>query len=324
MKKSKISFLCITILLITASMLITNLTSNAEVAASKPSGTASANPVIGIGRGTDFAKVTKDAISNAGGLKSIIKKGDTVIIKPNLINAARYSKGVCTDYRVIQKIADEVKACGAAKIIVAEASPAGNIFKNVKYNDIKGVQLLDMNTCGKSDCYRIKPKNSLTGHTFYIPKVYMDAKVVISAAKLKTHSDAAASLSLKNSFGIPPTSFYKGGTWWKQDLHNLGVDDSIVDLNKIRKPDFSVIDGIVGLEGDGPVNGKPVKSNIVFAGKDPVAIDTVALNFMGFKADEVPHVPLAAKEGLGVSDLSKIKIVGAELNKIKMDFERAR
>lgn len=152
----------------------------------------------------------------------------------------------------------------------------------------------------------------------------MDADVVIGAAKLKTHfqSDAVVSLGLKLSMGVPPTPLY-GSAGGKTMLHSMGLKEIIVDLNKIRRPDFVVIDGIVGGEGYGPLANTPVKSNVMFAGSDIVALDTVALTFMGFKVEEIPHVKLASDEGLGISDLSKIQIVGADLEKISMRFKRA-
>ncbi|MDP4091283.1 MAG: DUF362 domain-containing protein [Bacillota bacterium] len=282
----------------------------------------SPTPVVGIGRGTDYKAVTTEAIENAGGIRDIVKKGNTVIIKPNLIRGEKAGSPVSTDYRMIQIIADLAKEAGASRIIVAEASPAGDVFKNAEYDKLQGVELLDMSVLNKEDCYFLKPDKSLTGQAIYIPKIYMDADVVITAAKLKTQYEAVVTLSLKNSIGVPPTALY-GSFSGKMTLHSYGLVNTIVDLNKIRKPDFSVIDGIVGGDGNGPINVKPVNSNIIFAGVDPVALDTVALNFMGFTVDQVPHVQLAGNEGLGISDLSKITVKGADLNSIKMKFKPA-
>ncbi len=281
-------------------------------------------PAVGIGRGDDYGKVTAEAIENAGGLKDIIKNGDTVLIKPNLITGYPTGSAICTDPRIIQQIADMAKACGAAKIIVAEASMSGNVFKLADYDTIKDVELVDMNQFEKKDCYLIKPEKSVTGKALYIPKVYMDADVVICAAKLKTHfqPDAVVSLSLKNSIGVPSNKIYNT-VGYKNKLHELGLKEAIVDINKCRRPDFVVIDGVSAGEGYGPLQCTPVKSNIVFAGVDPVAVDTVALNFMGFTVDQIPHVKLAGDEGLGVFDISKIKVVGAILEQIKMKFKPA-
>jgi uncharacterized protein (DUF362 family) len=284
--------------------------------------TTESEPIVGIGLGSDYSVVTRMAIKNAGGIEGIIKENDTVVIKPNLVKPAYLEDGIATDYRVVQEIVNIAKRCGAGKVIIAEATPYGNVFELARYNEISGAELIDMNNLSKENCYELIPQNSLAKEVLFMPKLYMDADIVISVAKLKTHFeyDAGVTLSLKNSMGVPPTKFY--GVDYKEKLHLVGLKEAIVDLNKVRKPDFVVIDGIIGGEGYGPLLVRPIKSNIVLAGIDPVAVDTVALNFMGFTLDEVPHVQLAAKEGLGISDLTKIKIVGADLNSIKMKFAR--
>ncbi len=278
---------------------------------------------VGIVSGEDYPSVTEEVINKVGGLDSLVKKDDTVIILPNLIRGAPAGSPVCTDYRIIQKISDMAKAAGATRVIVACSSPAGNVFIDAEYDKIKGVELLDMNECQREACYELKPEKSMTGETLLIPKVYMDADVVIGAAKLKTHQmrEAQVTLGLKLSMGVPPSMFYFGNGY-KIGLHNLGLKEVITDLNRIRRPDLVVIDGIVAGEGLGPVDVEPVKANIMFAGSDLVALDIVALTYMGYTVEEVPHVKMAVDEGLGVSDLTKIKVLGADLNSIKTRFKR--
>lgn len=286
------------------------------------------NPIIGIGRGEDYAKVTAEAIENAGGLKDCVNKGDTVLIKPNICTLTGEEDHPCiVDHRAVQQIVNMVLELGASRVIVAEGPIFGNPFagsavKLNKYNAIQNAELLNINDLDKEDCYELKPLKSVTGKAIFIPKVYMDANVVINVAKLKTHSltEALATLSLKNLFGVPPQKVY-GQTGNKYGLHKLGIKEAIVDINRIRRPDFAVIEGIVGGQGMGPVENQPVKSNIVFAGKDPVALDTAALTFMGLKVEEVLHVQFAGEQKLGIADLDKIKIVGADLASIKMKFD---
>lgn len=281
------------------------------------------NPVVGIGRGDDYSKVTSEAIDNAGGLKDIIQKGDIVLIKPNIcMSYLNAGMPQITDYRVVQEVVDTVLEYGAARVIVAEGAFYGNVFdfeKNM-FCTLEGVELFNFNSCEEEDCYELEPENSLVGKAIYVPKIYMDADVVINIAKLKTHFLTMASLSLKNVIGVPSERIYGTGAD-KSGLHALGIDDVIVDLNHIRRPDFAIIDGIVGGEGNGPVSNKPVQSNIVFAGKDLVALDTVAATFMGRDPRYITHLQLASMEGLGIKDLDKITVVGADLDAIKMQFK---
>ncbi len=285
------------------------------------------SPIIGVGQGDDFDKVTREAVSNAGGLKDIIKKGDVVVIKPNICTYADAGAPTITDYHVVQTVVDMARECGASKIIVAEGSIFGDVFDKAsaeqnKYNLIKGAELFNMNDCNEKQCYKMKADESLTGQSIFIPKVYMDADVVIGVPKLKTHfiEDAVVSLCLKNSYGVPPLKLYGIGD--KSGLHELGLIESVIDINRIRTPDFFVIDGIVGGEGIGPLDNTSVDSKIIFAGKDPVAMDTAAAYFMGFGIDELPIVKRASEEGLGIGDLNKIKVVGADLKAIRMKFQR--
>lgn len=283
------------------------------------------NTVVGIGRGSNFASVTSTAVKNAGGLSGIVKSGDTVAIKVNLcLETENFGSPMTTDYRVTQEVINEVRRCGASKIIVVEGNFNSNSFLNKgnKYCTLNGAALYNFNDCDKADCYLLKPEGSLTGTGIYIPKLYMDADVVIDIAKLKTHWITGVTLGLKNSIGVPSYKIY-AGSGDKDGLHELGIEKVIVDINRIRRPDFVVIDGIIGGEGYGPTENTPVKSNIIIAGRDVVATDTVGLNFMGFKESQISHVGLAARNKVGIDDLSKIKIVGADLNSIKMKFKPA-
>jgi uncharacterized protein (DUF362 family) len=286
------------------------------------------NPLVAIARGTDYAGVTAEVIEKAGGLEGIIKEGDTVLIKPNICTLAEAGSGRITDYRAVQKVADMAYEMGAKRVIVAEGTISGNSFSKPflqmnKYDTLTGVELYNLNDCTEDDCYELIPQDSVTKRALFIPKIYMDADVVINVAKLKTHFQyyAVVSLCLKNAIGVPSEKIY-GGTGAKNGLHNIGLEECIIDINKIRKPDFCIIEGIVGGEGYGPLRNTPVDSQIMFAGKDPVAVDTVALNFMGFTVDKVSHVMLAGEKNLGISDLSQITVEGAVLDEIKMTFKR--
>ena len=281
------------------------------------------NPVIGIGRGTDYAEVTAKAIENAGGMRDLIKEGDVVLIKPNICTVNKDAGGPqVTDYRVVQKVIDMALEYGAARVIVAEGSFYGNVFEYEKnrYVSLKGAELFNFNDCEKKDCYELKPENSQVGKAIFVPKIYMDADVVINVAKLKTHFLTTASLSIKNCIGIPSAKIYGNGGW-KNRVHDMGLRNAIMDLNMIRKPDLAIIDGIVGGEGEGPEYNTPVKSEIIFAGRDLVALDTVGAYFMGLKIQYLMEINGAADLGLGINDLQKINVVGADLESIKMKFK---
>jgi uncharacterized protein (DUF362 family) len=283
--------------------------------------------VVGIGRGTDHAAAVAQAIQNAGGLERVVKKGGAVIIKPNLSS----SRGDIaypgnTDYRVVAEVARQALALGAGRVIVAEGAGTGRplsppVIAAIRYDTIQGVEFLDLNEIPREECYYVSSSRKLTKDPIYMPKVYVDADAVISVPKLKTNYAVGPSLGLKNGFGAPPKPLVNDGTQWKWGLHNRGIENSIVEINLLRKPDFVVIDGIVAGEGSGPTNNDPVDARVVFAGDDVLAVDTVASYFMGFNPLAIPHLQLAAENGLGEYRLWNIQAVGADLDEIRMDFD---
>ncbi|MDW7657914.1 MAG: DUF362 domain-containing protein [Bacillota bacterium] len=302
----------------------------ASTEAPDPTEPAIVNAVVGLGFGKDYATTTAKAIANAGGLARVVKSGNTVLIKPNLCWSNITSRPVNTDYRVVAEIVRQVRALGAGRIIIAEGPFGPECFTESMlaynhYDRIADVELVSLNTLTADDCYERTGRNSVTGKALFIPKIYIDADVVITVAKMKTHNAGMVTLGLKNAFGVPPRSIYgtSGSTSGsKLLLHNdYDFNAAIVEINLIRTPDFVVIDGIVAGEGSGPLKNTPVDAQIIIAGRDIVAVDTVAATFMGFNTDKIPHLSLAHSAGLGEGDLEKIKVVGGNLADLVIDFD---
>jgi uncharacterized protein (DUF362 family) len=288
---------------------------------------ATGKTVVGIGRGVDHATVVAQAIANSGGLESIVSKGDTVVIKPNLSS----SRGTLTypgntDYRIVAEVVRQVRTLEAGRIIVAEGAGTGKplsepLISSIKFDTIEGVEFLDLNTIPKEECYFVSSPNKVTSEPIYMPKIYVDADVVISVPKLKTNYAVGPSLGLKNGFGAPPKPLVNDGSAWKLGLHRRGIPESIVEINLLRKPDFVVIDGIVAGEGNGPTNNDSVDARIVFAGADVMAVDTIASYFMGFTPQKIPHLRLAAENGIGEYRMEHIEAIGANIDEIRMNFD---
>ncbi len=146
---------------------------------------------------------------------------------------------------------------------------------------------------------------------FLVPKIFDDA-YFITLPKLKTNVLSKMTCCLKNQFGCNPQID-------KQKLHP-NLDKAIVALNMaVGTPDFCVVDGIVGVGGVwGPSFGPPIHSELIIAGSDEVAVDTVCAKIMGFNPRRVGHVRLAVKMGLGNPDC---KVVGERLVDVKQDFQ---
>lgn len=150
-----------------------------------------------------------------------------------------------------------------------------------------------------------------------LPKVVVDAKAIIDVPKMKTHDQTLVTLCLKNMKGVLPDAF-------KRKLHTtFGIMQGVADLCTVVKPDLCVVDGILAMEGIGPVLGDPVEMNLIITGYDPVAVDAVTSAVMGFEPMDYGCVYSAAQTGVGIDDLNQIEIVGESISSVERRFKRS-
>ena len=208
-------------------------------------------------------------------------QGKTVLLKPNFVEAD--AKGVINTHPAVVGAAREsFLRLGAQKVIIAEGpgherdteglvevialkdyvGPLSNTFVDLNVDDI---QLVPTRT-------RASKLKEL-----YLPETLLNSDFVVSMPKLKTHHWAGVTLSLKNMFGVLPGNCYG---WPKNLLHWAGLTRSILDINSTVRPDFAIVDGIVGMEGNGPIQGTPKSGGIIVLGDDPVAVDATCTRIM--------------------------------------------
>jgi uncharacterized protein (DUF362 family) len=120
-------------------------------------------------------------------------------------------------------------------------------------------------------------------------------------------------LGMKNMFGLLPDKF-------KAKYHAKGISKVIVDINTVIKPNLTVIDGFVAMEGRGPTDGSPVKMDLIIAGKDPVATDATCARVMGLDPHEISHIRTANQKGIG--NIDEIYVVGSSIEDVKRPFKK--
>jgi uncharacterized protein (DUF362 family) len=146
-----------------------------------------------------------------------------------------------------------------------------------------------------------------------VPRLITES-AVISAAKLKTHLATTVTLGMKNLFGLLPDKF-------KAKYHARGISDVAVDINTVIKPALTVIDGFVGMEGKGPVDGTPVTMNLIIAGTNVVSTDATACRVMGMDPSQVKHIPKASEKGLGSLEQ---QVLGEKIADVERVFKSAK
>jgi uncharacterized protein (DUF362 family) len=176
-----------------------------------------------------------------------------------------------------------------------------DVFVDLNVDDVARVAL-------KTHASRLKE--------LYLPKTALGVDLLVSMPKLKTHHWAGVTLSLKNMFGIVPGSCYG---WPKNVLHWAGIDRAILDINAACRPDFAIVDGIVGMEGDGPTQGTPKASGVLVFGNDPVAVDATCCRVMGFVPERVKYLRRAGTL-LGHLQVTNIQQLGEPIASAKTSF----
>jgi uncharacterized protein (DUF362 family) len=176
------------------------------------------------------------------------------------------------------------------------------------------VPFVDLNT----DAVRpVRLRSSYTDlRELWLPDAVAKADIVVSMPKMKTHHWAGVTLSLKNCFGCVPGRVYG---WPKNALHWAGLERSILDVAGAVRPDYAIVDGIVGMEGNGPISGTPISAGLLVFGDDPVATDVTAATLMGFDPEKIDYLREAGRF-LGQGDRAKIRQVGEDPQTDAKDF----
>lgn len=278
-------------------------------------------PTVAIVRGEDPAEMVAKAIDLSGGLEGLVRNGDTVVIKINLTTYMDPNSphiGMVTDVRVVAGVVDYLKKHRTCRIVIAENSAidTSEAFRLYGYTEMakqKGAELVDL----EKDEQVVVRRQGLTNPEYRIAKTLLQANLVIDMPPLKTHQLTGITVGMKNWFGLLP----KGDL---RDQYHDQIDEVLSDLTSIVHPRLTVVDGLVGMEGQGPVQGTPVKMGIVMAGRDVVAVDTVAAAVMGFDPNQISHLTVAHERGLGENDLARIVVKGEPIAAVRKPFQPPR
>ncbi len=247
--------------------------------------------------------------------------GKRVVLKPNLVEYHR-DKVINTHPHVVAAAIELCRREGAAEVIVAEgpghwrnveylvqASGLGDVLRHYK------VPFIDLN---HDEPVKSVNLGRLTGlEHLYLSRTVATADVLISLPKLKTHHWAGATLSLKNLFGTLPGICYG---WPKNELHWRGIDNSIVDIALTRAPDLAIVDGVVGMEGDGPINGTPKPFGALVMGCDPLAVDATCCRLMQLRPEKIAYLVMGYRKKLGLFREEEIQQLGETIAALAQPF----
>lgn len=256
------------------------------------------------------------------GISSEQIQGKRILLKPNLVETASVAPHINTHPLVLRGAIETFLRFGAASVMVAEGpghrrdtlavyeeSGLADVLTEdrIPFHDLNYITGYELPNAGRQSSMR----------TLTFPALFKEVDWIVSVAKMKTHHWAGATLSMKNLFGVMPGIYYG---WPKNVLHHAGIENSILDINATLKPHFAIVDGIVGMEGDGPIMGDPKKVGVLVMGRNLAAVDATCCRIMGIDPYKVSYLE-RADNWLGPIGEGSIEQRGEAVASVRTNFE---
>jgi len=258
-----------------------------------------------------------------GGVSNLVKPGESIVMKPNVLYGTNPEKGVCTHPSVFRAVGIMLKKAGA-RVSYGDSPSFGRSGMHMGRAGLKrvadelGIERADFDK-GRTVSHR----DALLIKSFVVANGVLDSDGLVNLPKLKTHPLVRFTGAIKNQFGCIPGLL-------KSQYHVKLVDPydfaaMLVDLNALTRTRFCVMDGIVAMEGNGPRSGKLTKLNVLLFSSDPVALDATACRIINLDPEVVPTATLGEKAGLGTYHSDNIELVGGSLDSfVDNDFDVIR
>jgi uncharacterized protein (DUF362 family) len=245
-----------------------------------------------------------------------------VLLKPNLVEPSLSAPHINTHPELVRAVAEVFRSWDASEVLAGEG--AGHVRDTqlvLQESGMAGmleeakIPFVDLN---HDEVVKVPNQLGLTSLTdFYLPKAILKADLLVSMPKMKTHHWAGFTLSMKNLFGVMPGICYG---WPKNILHYEGIFESILDLTATLRPQLAIVDGVIGMEGDGPIMGTPKQSRVLVLGTNLPAVDATSVRLMGYDPLRIPYLEYASGR-LGPVQDSHIEQRGERVEALSSRFE---
>ncbi|MEC4817826.1 MAG: DUF362 domain-containing protein [Scytonema sp. PMC 1069.18] len=277
-------------------------------------------PSVSLIRATSYTQDTlreslKTLLEPLGGIAAFVKPGNRVLLKPNLLTGARPGKECTTRPEIVYAVAQMVIEAGGQPFLgdsPAFGSAKGVAVANGYQPVLEELNLPIIDFHGS----RYQTVSEEFNHLL-LSKEAMEADVVINLPKVKSHSQLVLTLGVKNLFGCVPG---KMKAWWHmeagKDSNRFG--DMLVETAKAISPNLTILDGIIGHEGNGPSGGEPRPLGILGASSDVFALDRAVVEILNVQPEQVPTLAASMRLGL-VGELNAIHFPLLQPDILKID-----
>jgi len=260
----------------------------------------------------DVEEAIQKSIHLLGGLN--IKMNQQVVIKPNVCYHKNLDNMIITDPRVLEAVINLVKKRTDKIIVVESDNNSGTADERVTKSGVMdlikkcGVEFLNLSN-DETEEYNVD------GLTLKIPKTVLETDFFINVPKVKTCNieHTFITVAMKNMFGVLANKK-------KPKLHEKLIE-ILLFLNRTINQNLIIVDGIVGMQGLGPIQGSPVNLGLIISGLSPVTVDTVCCHIMGINPYAVEPLWKAYKAGIGEIDINRTQIIGEKINDVSRKFD---
>jgi len=240
-----------------------------------------------------------------------------IVIKPNFCTLRTPETGTVTHPRVLEELLRYLRSIyPGSQLVIAESDATGRyiepLFTSLGIRRLASkyrARCVNLSTDELVDLRQGSPKITIGTR---IPAVLQDADLLISVPKLKTHTTIKMTCALKNQFGCLPKK--------NKIVYHKMLDRTIAECNLLFKPDLVLVDGIISMGGAGPIVGFPIRSRMIVAGSDPVAVDSACAQILGMHPRFVGHIAESAAMGVGSMDFEALGLQPKEV-KIPVQFK---
>lgn len=269
-------------------------------------------------------KAVREAIDGLGGIGRFIREGQRVLLKPNLLRASVPSEAIITHPTVVRAVVELVQEAGAQAVVADSPGPPYSEARMrslyvkaglVAVAEETGAELV----CSWQPVQLHNPSGKLMKMIDAMDLV-TQVDAVINLPKLKTHGLTRFTGATKNLFGLVPGLVKMGYHAKLQTAEQFS--EMLIDLLQFHSPVLTVMDAVVGMEGDGPSAGNPREIGCILAGADGIALDVVATSMVGIEPASVPPLQVAIGRGLTTGDKKDIDVLGLPFEEAQVpDFQ---
>ncbi|MFA6075615.1 MAG: DUF362 domain-containing protein [Negativicutes bacterium] len=255
-----------------------------------------------------------------GGLNKFIDANDKVLLKVNMVDAVSKEHAVTTHPEIVRAMIKLVRECGAEPYVGDSPGLASTRKAAERCGILEVCRELQVELLDFSDGVEIKLPHGRAVKKLFVAKAVVAFEKIISLAKMKTHTFMGTTGAAKNMFGIIPGT--NKAKWHFNMQQQEQFAELLIDICSCKRPVFSIVDGVIGMEGNGPRNGTPKFAGMILGGKNPYAVDAIMTEKMGFSniMNSLYERALARGEVCPVTDIT---VVGSA-HAFRCEFEPAK